>query len=228
MDDNKKEFSDNPNEPQKIMENIENFNDLEREEESITTKKNNEDVKDNKKIIIFSSIIAVIVLLFLFRACGEVGKSKDHSNTTGLSNYKDSDVDMNCVRKSDEDSSAATYYADFLFNHKNADKDSDKLNNYQLYIYNKIFVDYKKNLSDEEYREFIKSLNSLGCINDNDCKEDHLELGVTDLGSDTVIDRKDNKLEITFIVVHEQNKKASKNDIEKMKKNYEAQGYECH
>lgn len=88
-------------------------------------------------------------------------------------------------------------------------------------------IEYKKTLTDEKYKEFIKELNSIDCLDADSCTESHLELSITDFGWDTVVDRKGNKIEVTFNNTFGMGSTASKDDIKETKANFESEGYTC-
>lgn len=182
---------------------------------------NNLNKKNNKPktLIIIIGIVGVITILLISKS-GNI--LKRHSNTTGLSEYSASDVDLNCVRKKNEKNGSITIYSDFLFNYNTGI-------NYHHKIYNKIVTEYTNGLTEEKYKEFIKSLNSSKCNYDiSNCMKDHLELELTSLGWDTKVDRIGNTIETTFYEISGSNRTATNNEIKKTKTTYEKAGFSCH
>ena len=181
---------------------------------------NNFGKKNNKIIFIVAGVVVVVaivvILLFLFK-----GSSKSGKNTTGSSEYKASDVAFSCSYVSEGENAISTTYTDFIFNYKSSQY------TYQLKQYYKMVIEYKKTLTDEKYKEFIKELNSIDCLDAGSCTESHLELSITDFGWDTVVDRKGNKIEVTFNNTYGMGSTASKDDIKDTKASFESEGYTC-
>lgn len=151
---------------------------------------------------------------------------ESHKNNTGSTEYSYKDVDLNCIYKSDDGSKNVTIYSDFLFNYKSP---GEKSYNYQAMIFNKKINTYHNGLTNEIYEDFIDKLFSTYCggFSAIDCTKDHIEFGITDLGWDTIVDRKGNKIVVTYFNVHGLGKTATKKDIKDIKKSYEDEEYKC-
>ena len=202
---------DNNNMPNQLQNNNTNMN--------YASNGNNSGKKNNKIIFIVAGVVIVaivVILLLLFK-----GSSKSGKNTTGSSEYKASDVAFSCSYVSEGENAISTTYTDFIFNYKSSQY------TYQLKQYYKMVIEYKKTLTDEMYKEFIKELNSIDCLDAGSCTESHLELSITDFGWDTVVDRKGNTIEVTFNNTYGMGSTASKDDIKETKANFESEGYTC-
>ncbi len=202
---------DNFNMPNQLQNNNTNMN--------YASNGNNSGKKNNKIIFIVAGVVIVaivVILLLLFK-----GSSKSGKNTTGSSEYKASDVAFSCSYVSEGENAISTTYTDFIFNYKSSQY------TYQLKQYYKMVIEYKKTLTDEKYKEFIKELNSIDCLDAGSCTESHLELSITDFGWDTVVDRKGNKIEVTFNNTFGMGSTASKDDIKDTKASFESEGYTC-
>ena len=96
-----------------------------------------------------------------------------------------------------------------------------------------MIIEYKNGIvSDDNYNSTIKELNSLKCSTNldgtNSCtNKTHLDLGITSLGWDTIVDRKSNKIEITFNNPSGIGKKASKSDMDIVLSSYKNTGFKC-
>lgn len=178
--------------------------------------------KINKKLIGIIGIIIVVVIVGILLIKGFGGSSTlgGHKNTTGLSDYKDSDVDNNCVYIGTYDDGKTTIYVDILFNYKSG------TNNYQVKTYYKVIEEFSNGLTDKQYEKYVKSLNSINCLLD-ECTASHLELDVSKFGSDTIVDRKGNRIEITANEPAGMGATATKNDKEEFIKDFKDQGFKC-
>ena len=159
------------------------------------------------------TICLITVLLLLLTGCGVGG----HKNTTGSTRYSDSEVSLNCVNVTENEKSTVTTYIDILFNTKSG---------YQMESYTKISAKYKSTLTDEDYKKALDSLNSIKCINE-DCSASHLELGITALGFDTVVDRGQDTLVMTGYNLVGSGYEATQSDVDLAKSSYESEGFTC-
>ena len=177
-------------------------------------------IRKNKKIIaVFGGMLVVVILIIVLSMMFST-----HKNTTGSTEYKANEVDMNCQYTDEaKDGSQVTWYMDVIFNYK-----SESGINYQSKVYNKVVREYKKGLTDKEYEAFTEELNSIECINSDYCKKSHLELGITgDYGLDTIIDRSGNKIIITAYNVYGMNAKATNSDRKELKAIFKKDGFTC-
>lgn len=127
-----------------------------------------------------------------------------NENTTGSIEYKVSDVDYNCTLEYTNEDRKMKVYSDFIFNYKTT-SESVKQYNYQLKIYSKMIAEYESGLTDSKYKDFVDLFESLECLDSSDEEkytESHLELGLTNTGLDTVIDRIGNKIEVTYYKIY--------------------------
>ena len=179
-----------------------------------------------KKIVIIISVVVVMGLGFLFFISNYFSLFNTHENTTGSSEYKDSSVDLNCVYESTEDGIQTKIYSDFIFNYSTK-ADDGKEYNYKVKIFNKRIINYLTGLSDEEYAKYVKSLNSIECL-DTECTGNYLELGITEYGWDTAIYRMDDRIEFLYYNLSGRNKQATKKEKKEIRKKYEDAGFVCH
>ena len=70
-------------------------------------------------------------------------------------------------------------------------------------------------------------LDSLECQNGDACTKDHIKLGVTTFGMDTIADRKEKEVSFTYYKEFGKGEKASKKFIKKTKEEYIKNGYKC-
>lgn len=185
--------------------------------------------KNNTKLLAIIIGVIVIIVIVIVVALKEFFVFGSNKNTTGSTEYKDSDVDYNCTYEYANEDTKMKVYLDFIFNYKSNREDGNQ-NNYQLAIYDKMIVEYENGLTDEEYKEFIDSLESLECFSyggENKCTESHLELGITSLGWDTIVDRTGDKIEVTYNNVYGLGRTATEEDIRETKEQYASNGYVC-
>ncbi len=162
-------------------------------------------VKMKKRI----KVILFLLVIILLSGCG---KNIDESV------YKASDVSFSCTYEESNEIKTIKRVADFVFNTK------DK---YKARVYFKTIYTYQETISDEKYQEIIGQLDSPQCVPDHPCTDNHLQLGVTALGSNTLLDRKDNTIEITYYKSYGENQKATQDFIESTKKEYSKNGFTC-
>lgn len=184
----------------------------------LNTMNENKDTNNNmKKIIIGVVAVAILlVIVFLFKGNG-------HKNTTGILDYSNSDVDLNCAIELSNDDYVSKIYSDFLFNHKSGDV------NYQLKLYSKMIMEFDGGVTDEEYLKYIKSIGSVICMGkEEECaKSSHLELGIASLGWDIVVDRRENEIEVTYYNIYGAGQVSNRGDIKNFKATFEKEGYSC-
>ena len=161
------------------------------------------------------TICLIAVICILLTGCGAGG----HQNTTGSTKYTGSDVGLNCKNVTRNENSTVTTYIDFLFNTKDG---------YQMELYSKVIAKYDSQITDETYKKNIDAIASIKCINDeNACKGSHLDLGITSLGFDTIVDRLSDTIEITYYNPVGKGYKAEQSDIDLAKSTYENLDYTC-
>ena len=186
--------------------------------------------KNNKLIIIIVAVVVGVIIIgcIIFGLFGKGGSSggggglfSSHKNNTG-GDYSASDVSLNCTLSKETDKGSGTMYADILFNYKG----------YAMQSYFKVVSEYKS-LTDEEYYSWVDTNygNSAECLVDNvdgnKCHKDHLDLGITSDGWDTVIDRKGTKITTTYKSVLSANQTATDEEQAKFKTELEKQGFTC-
>lgn len=176
--------------------------------------------KNKKSLIIIISIIVILIIIF-----SSLFIKGNHKNNTGSSEYNSKDVDLNCTYTSDD--KTVIIYSDLIFNYKSTGKESY---NYLLKKYNKRIDNYPDGLTDEKYNNFINKNFSAYCggFTGIDCKSSHLELGITDLGWDTIVDRTRDKIIITYSNIYGIGQTATKEDISEIKKTYEEENFKCY
>lgn len=183
----------------------------------------NKDKKSKNKLIIII-IIIVVILIFILGFLSPSLLAKNHENTTGLSEYSSEDVDLNCVTNYEKEDGKRTLYSDLMFNYKKG----ASYNVSQLKTYSKLIIEYNTTLTDEKYHDFVTELSTTECLNEHDCKESHLEFSQTELGWNTVIDRKGNKIIVTFDNIYGVGKTLSSKEMREVKDSYEKDGTKCH
>lgn len=184
---------------------------------------------NTKLLAIIIGIIIIIVIVIVSKGFSNSSVLGSNENTTGSTEYKGSDVDYNCTYEYTNEDKKMKVYSDFIFNYKSTG-DSGKQYNYQLKIYNKMIVEYGNGLTDSKYKDFVDSFESLECLGFGDekkCTESHLELGITDSGWDTVVDRIGDKIEVTYYNIYGMGTTATKEDMKEIIEQYESNGYIC-
>ena len=214
-------FSSNPNNT-----NINNQNNLYNNQNNIaeTSKKNN-----NVKLLAIMIVVIIIVIVIILIIFNNYSVFGSNNNTTGSTEYKGSDVDFNCTYEYTNGDLKIIVYSDFIFNYK-TEAESGEENNYQLIRYDKVIVEYENGLTDDEYKDFVDALEATECFdygNEDICTESHLELTVTSMGWDTVIDRIGNRIEMTYNNWYGMGRTATSEDIREVKEQYESDGYIC-
>ncbi len=159
-------------------------------------------------------IKGIVLLLIVLLVCGCGGT---HKNTTGRKDYSASRVALNCYYEDASDVKTTKTYADFIFNTKE----------YKTIIYYKVEYTYKEKVTDAKYKEIMDQIGTVMCVETDACKKDHVELGTTVYGFETIVDRKENQVIITYYKNYGEKNKVSDNFIEKTKKEYIKNGYKC-
>ena len=113
----------------------------------------NENNNELKKAILIGIIVSivgsiVVILILKFLVFGV------HKNTTGLSDYKAANVDLNCAYSHNTSDTDISIYSDFIYNYQKS---------YKLAIYNRMVIKYQNDLTDDKVTEMINKLNSLDC-----------------------------------------------------------------
>ena len=132
---------------------------------------------------------------------------------------------MEGVFEKANDKNSVKSYSDIIFNYKTKGSSGQQYN-YQAYIFNKMIIEYGDGLTDEEYKEFVDTLNSINCI-DSDCTGNHLVLDISSLGYNTIVDRTVNKIVVTSYKFSGLGVTATKEDMKILKDEYEKQGFVC-
>lgn len=192
--------------------------------DNTTTTETAPKTKDKKKTIFIA--VAIIIAIIILVLVSRILFGGSHNNNTGSKEYKAKDVDLTCIYSSDDAEKNVTVYSDFIFNYKSK---GNKSYNYQLKMYNKKINTYKNGVTDEVYKQFMQDLFEDYCygLSGNDCTKSHVELGMTDFGWDTTIDRMNNKITVTYNNVYGIGQTATSKDIAKMKKDFEKEDYKC-
>ena len=111
-----------------------------------------------------------------------------------------------------------TTYVDVLYNTSRGN---------QAEQYFKVVTKYNQPITDEKYKEIVKGIDATKCLFGDDCKDSHLELGLTTLGFDTVINRTTDTIEVTFYKENGKGYTAKQSDKDQVKKTYMDQNFEC-
>jgi len=175
---------------------------------------------DKNKIIKIALIaVVIVVVLFLLKGCFSV--LGGHKNTTGSSEYKAKDVDLNCSYEKTDSERKVTAHIDALFDYKNGSS------TYALKQYSKMVYDYTNGLTNEAYKKFIESVDATACWEADKCEKNHIDLGLSKLGYDTIIERNGNQITMTFYNLVGIGQKATKDDKDAFIKEYESNGFKC-
>ncbi len=193
--------------------NIEPSNNLSTTDKQVI---NNGKGNNNKiKLVIIGAVVLVVLVIVAILIKNGILFSK-HRNTTGSSEYKGSEVKLNCTASESENGKTITHYMDLLTG-----------NGYK--IYNKMVIAYDSGITDKIYLDFIKNIDLTTCLSkEEECAaSNHLELGLTNIGFDTIVDRSGDKIEVTFYVVGGVNQTSTDDDIKELKRQFEKEGYSC-
>ena len=178
--------------------------------------------KNNNILIIIGGVVIVIIVIIM--VLGSLGGG--HKNTTGSKEYTGKDVDYNCTTVSNKENGTITTYSDILFNHKRKDS-TGTITLYSVRQYNKMVIKYNNGLTDEKYKQVVDALNAVKCYSGTDCTKDHLELEITDFGWNTVVDRKDDEVIISYINLNGANKTLSEKEKKEYYDTLVSSGYTC-
>ena len=169
----------------------------------------NENNNELKKAILIGIIVSivgsiVVILILKFLVFGV------HKNTTGLSDYKAANVDLNCA-----------------YSHNTGDTD---ISIYSDFIYNRMVIKYQNDLTDDKVTEMINKLNSLDCIidgNNDFCVSNRLNFDSSGFGWSYITDKPNNTLTVIFYNYYGSGKRITANDKEQIKTHYKNEGYIC-
>lgn len=178
------------------------------------------DNSELKKAIIVGIIISAVgsiavILILKFFVFGV------HKNTTGLSNYRATNVDLNCTYSHNEGDTDISMYSDFIYNYQK---------NYKLAIYNRMVIKYQNGLTDDKVTEIINKLNNLNCTidgNNDFCVSNRLNFDSSSFGWSYVTDEANNTLTVIFYNYYGFGKKITASDKEQIKTHYKNEGYIC-
>ena len=180
----------------------------------------NENNNELKKAILIGIIVSivgsiVVILILRFLVFGV------HKNTTGLSDYKAANVDLNCAYSHNTGDTDISIYSDFIYNYQKS---------YKLVIYNRMVIKYQNGLTDDNVTEMINKLNSLDCIvdgNNDFCVSNRLNFDSSGFGWSYITDKPNNTLTVIFYNYYGSGKRITANDKEQIKTHYKNEGYIC-
>ncbi len=180
----------------------------------------NENNNELKKAILIGIIVSivgsiVVILILKFLVFGV------HKNTTGLSDYKAANVDLNCAYSHNTGDTDISIYSDFIYNYQKS---------YKLAIYNRMVIKYQNGLTDDKITEMINKLNSLDCIidgNNDFCVSNRLNFDSSGFGWSYITDKPNNTLTVIFYNYYDSGKRITANDKEQIKTHYKNEGYIC-
>ncbi len=135
--------------------------------------------KKNNKVFIIIGVVLLIIIVII--AIGIL-----------LSKLVGSNTDYTCTKSSTEGNIKMNITLKGTFNSKN-----DSGTSYKLIENNKLVIEDTDGLTDSKYEKYVTGIFS-DCSYDKDCTGNHVKLGLTSLGFDTVIDRSGNKITITY------------------------------
>lgn len=180
-------------------------------------KVNNSELKRAILIGVIISIVGsiAVILILKFFVFGV------HKNTTGLSDYRAANVDLNCTYSHSEGDTNISMYSDFIYNYQR---------NYKLAIYNRMVIKYQNELTDDKVTEMINKVNSLDCSvdgNNDFCVSNRLNFDLSSFGWSYITDKANNTLTVIFYNYYGSGKKITANDKEQIKTHYKNDGYVC-
>ena len=169
----------------------------------------NSNKKNNKIIIIVGIFVLVILVIAVISLLGKSGSSN---------------ADYTCTMSETKDDIKITSIFKGNFNSK---EESGSV--YQLIENDKIIIDYTKDdLTDSKYESYMqKTFGSYCMIRNIDCTSSHVELTTSSLGFDTIIDRNDNKIVITYNRYIGLGGTVSKSYKNSVINSYKKDGYSC-
>ena len=141
-----------------------------------------------------------------------------------VNNSSNSNLDYTCIMSEEENNIKKTIIFEGTFNYK-----ADDGSTYQLSEHNKLVIEYTNNgLTDSKYNSYMnETFGSYCMINDVDCTSNHVKLKTTSLGYDTVIDRNDNKITITYNKYMGLGYSASESYKNSIISGYKKEGFTC-
>lgn len=219
------------NQPVNNMNNSNNQNNSYIDNSMNQSKTHKKKVNTKLLAIIVGIIIALVtVIVVALKGFSNFSILGTKENTTGSTEYKGADVDYNCMYEYTDEIKKVKIYSDLIFNYKSTGDDG-KQNNYQLKIYNKMLLEFENGvLTDSKYKDIVDSFESMECLgleNEEKCAKNHIELGMTNSGWNTVIDRTGNKIEVTYYNIYGMGATATKEDMKEIKEKYEKIDYIC-
>lgn len=165
--------------------------------------------KKNNKTFIIIGVIAIVVL-------GSIVLNS-------LFKKGSSNVDYTCTMTNAKDNINQTLTIKGTFDYKDS---SGTI--YQLYESNELVAEYTNGLTDSEYTNFTNKTFGTYCKLDNvDCSSNHFKLISSSLGFDTVVDRNDNKIVITYIKYMGMGSTISKSEKDSLIDSYKQSGMTC-
>ena len=169
----------------------------------------NSNKKMNKIFMIIGMVVLVVLIIVV------IGSLKSSSN---------SNLDYTCIMSEEENNVKKTIIFEGTFNYKDDDGST-----YQLSEHNKLVIEYTNNgLTDSKYNSYMnETFGSYCMINDVDCTSNHVKLKTTSLGYDTVIDRNNNKITITYNKYMGLGYSASESYKNSIISGYEKEGFTC-
>lgn len=164
----------------------------------------------NKIFMIIGMVVLVVLIIVVI---GSLLKSSSNSN-----------LDYTCIMSEEENNVKKTIIFEGTFNYKDDDGST-----YQLSEHNKLVIEYTNNgLTDSKYNSYMnETFGSYCMINDVDCTSNHVKLKTTSLGYDTVIDRNDNKITITYNKYMGLGYSASESYKNSIISGYKKEGFTC-
>ena len=170
----------------------------------------NSNKKMNKIFMIIGMVVLVVLIIVVI---GSLLKSSSNSN-----------LDYTCIMSEEENNVKKTIIFEGTFNYKDDDGST-----YQLSEHNKLVIEYTNNgLTDSKYNSYMnETFGSYCMINDVYCTSNHVKLKTTSLGYDTVIDRNNNKITITYNKYMGLGYSASESYKNSIISGYEKEGFTC-
>ena len=170
---------------------------------------NSDNKKKNNKTFIIIGVIAIVVL-------GSIVLNS-------LFKKGSSNVDYTCTMTNAKDNINQTLTIKGTFDYKDS---SGTI--YQLYESNELVAEYTNGLTDSEYTNFTNKTFGTYCKLDNvDCSSSHFKLTSSSLGFDTVVDRNNNKIVITYIKYMGIGSTISKSEKDSLIDSYKQSGMTC-
>ncbi len=170
---------------------------------------NSDNKKKNNKTFIIIGVIAIVVL-------GSIVLNS-------LFKKGSSNVDYTCTMTNAKDNINQTLTIKGTFDYKDS---SGTI--YQLYESNELVAEYTNGLTDSEYTNFTNKTFGTYCKLDNvDCSSSHFKLISSSLGFDTVVDRNNNKIVITYIKYMGMGSTISKSEKDSLIDSYKQSGMTC-